>query len=198
MINNDQSYLNALRNSRYQFAKLLAGIFFISFITACQNDLKKINSLPDFANQPVESAKDISILRSDSGKLQLYMTSPQLDRYQGEQSYTKYPKGIHIVFYDEKMKEKMKLSANYAVNFEAKGIMEMKNNVVIIDIKKGDTIYTESLVRDQKKNTISSNVFVKRVNKDGVLYGEGFDADESFNNYNLRRPRGSINLDKTE
>jgi LPS export ABC transporter protein LptC len=160
--------------------------------------MEKIKSLPDFVNLPVESAKDIVILRSDSGKLQLYMTSPQLDRYQGEQSYSKYPKGLHVVFYDLNRKEKMKLSANYAVDYEDRKVMEVKNNVVIIDFKKGDTIYTESLLWDKNKKTISSNSFVKRVNKDGVLYGEGFDADESFNNYQLRRPRGSINFDKNK
>jgi len=126
------------------------------------------------------------------------MTSPQSDLYQGEQSYTKFPKGLRVIFYNENKKEKMKLSANYAINYEDKKIMEVKNNVIIIDYKKGDTIYTESLLWDQNRKTLSSNVFVKRVNKDGILYGDGFDADESFNNYTLRRPRGSINIDKTE
>ena len=76
--------------------------------------------------------------------------------------------------------------------------MEAKNNVVIIDYKKGDTIYTESIVWDQNRRTISSNVAVKRVNKSDILYGDGFDADDSFNNYIIRRPRGNINIDKSE
>jgi len=191
-------FLNSENNSRYQILKLMAGIFLISFLIACQNDLKKIKSLTDFVNLPVESAKDIAILRSDSGKLQLFMTSPQLDRYQGEQSYSKYPKGLSVIFYDENRKEKMKLSANYAINYEDRKVMEVKNNVIIIDFNKGDTIYTESLLWDQNRKTISSNVFVKRVNKDGILYGDGFDADESFTNYVLRRPRGGFNIDKNE
>lgn len=182
----------------YQIIKLITGILSLSLLIACQNDLKKIKSLTDFANLPVESAKDISILRSDSGRLQLFMTSPQLDRYQSEQSYSKYPKGLKVIFYDENRKEKMKLSANYALNYEDKKIMEVKNNVIIIDFKKGDTIYTESLLWDQNRKTISSSVAVTRVNKDGTLYGDGFDADENFENYVLRHPHGKINIDKTE
>lgn len=138
------------------------------------------------------------MIRSDSGRIQLFMTSPQLDRYQSDQSYSKFPKGLNIVFYDENKNIKSKLSANYAINYEDRRIMEIKNNVVIIDITKGDTIYTESLIWDQNTKNISSNVFVRKVNKDGVLYGDGFDSDESFNNYILRRPRGSINIDKKE
>ncbi|MFZ4399499.1 MAG: LPS export ABC transporter periplasmic protein LptC [Bacteroidales bacterium] len=178
--------------------KLLIGIFLILIVVSCKNDMKKIKSLTDFVNLPVESAKDIRILRSDSGRLQLFMTSPQLDRYQSEQSYSKYPKGLNVVFYDLNRSEKMKLSANYAVNYEDRKIMEVKNNVVIIDYKKGDTIYTESLLWDQNKKTISSSVAVTRVNKDGTLYGDGFDADESFNNYILRRPHGNVNIDKSK
>jgi len=158
--------------------------------------MEKIKSLTDFANLPVESAKDITVLRSDSGKLQIFMTSPQLDRYQGEQSYSKYPKGLSVTFYDNNKKESMKLTANYAVDYEERRIMEVKNNVIIIDFKKGDTIYTESLSWDKNRKTIFSNVLVKRVNKSGVLYGDGFDADENFNNYLLRRPRGGFSLDK--
>ena len=177
---------------------LFAGILLVFTTISCQNDIEKIKSLTDFATLPVESAKDIVVIISDSGRLQIYLTSPQLDRYQGEQSYSKYPKGLNVVFYDKNKKEKMKLSADYAVNYEEKKIMEAKNNVVIVDFKKGDTIYTESIVWDQNRRTISSNVAVKRVNKNDVLYGDGFDADDSFNNYTIRRPRGNINIDKNE
>ncbi len=160
--------------------------------------MKKIKSLTDFINLPVESAKDITVLRSDSGKLQIFMTSPQLDRYQGEQSYSKYPKGLCVIFYDENRKEIRKLSANYAVDYDERRVMEAKNNVIIIDFKKGDTIYTESILWDRNRKSISSNVLVKRVNKNNILYGDGFDADDSFNNYSLRHPRGNINIDRKE
>ncbi len=147
---------------------------------------------------PVESAKNISLIRSDSAKLILIMTSPQLDRYQDEQSYTKFPKGLKVVFYDQNKNIKSQLTAKYAVNYEDRKLMEIKSNVIIIDFDKGDTIYTESLNWDQNTKKIFSNSLVKKVNKDETLYGDGFDSDESFSNYTLRRPRGEINLDKEE
>ncbi|MFZ4414246.1 MAG: LPS export ABC transporter periplasmic protein LptC [Bacteroidales bacterium] len=198
MTHKNTTDLHFKKNSRIQVIKLLAGIFFFCLLVSCQNDMKKIKSLTDFINLPVESAKDITVLRSDSGKLQIYMTSPQLDRYQGEQSYSKYPKGLCVIFYDENRKEIRKLSANYAVDYDERKVMEAKNNVIIIDFKKGDTIYTESILWDRNRKSISSNVLVKRVNKNNILYGDGFDADDSFNNYTLRRPRGNINIDRNE
>ncbi len=188
---------NNLLTLRLLKTKALVFLLFINLIS-CTNDIDKINSFKNINNLPIESARNITMIRSDSGLIQLYMTSPQLDRYQSEQSFSKFPKGLKVIFYDENKNVKSKLSANYAINYEDRGLMEIKNNVIIIDIAKGDTIYTESLNWDQNIKKISSNVFVKKVNKDGILYGEGFDADESFNNYTLRRPRGTINLDKTE
>jgi LPS export ABC transporter protein LptC len=198
LINKNRFNLYLNRIFQLQIINLLAGILFVFIIVSCQNDIEKIKSLTNFTTLPIESAKDIVVIISDSGRLQIFLTSPQLDRYQGEQSYSKYPKGLNVVFYDNNKKEKMKLSADYAVNYEERKVMEAKNNVVIIDFKKGDTIYTESIVWDQNRRTISSNVAVKRVNKDNVLYGDGFDADDSFNNYIIRRPRGNINIDKSE
>ena len=147
---------------------------------------------------PVESAKNISLIRSDSAKLILIMTSPQLDRFQDEQSYTKFPKGLKVVFYDQNKNIKSQLTAKYAVNYEDRRLMEIKNNVVIIDFVKGDTIYTESLNWNENTKKIYSNSLVKKVNKDETLYGDGFDSDENLSNYTLRRPRGEINLDKEE
>ncbi len=180
-------------NIRFYSIFLVIGYCF--FFISCKNDLEKINILTDVSKMPVESAKEVTTIRSDSGKIQFFMTSPQLDRYQGELSLTKFPKGLKVLFYDNLMNVKMMLSANYAVNYEDRKTFELKNNVIIIDYKKGDTIYTESMTWDQNKRTISSDVLVKRINKDGVLYGEGFDADENFNDYTLRRPRGTITVD---
>ena len=127
------------------------------------------------------------------------MKSKQLDRYEGEQSYSKFPKGLDVIFYDQFKQVKTHLTANYAINYEDRRIMEVQNNVVIVDVKKGDTIYTEQLTWNQNRRIIYSNSFVKRVNKDGsILYGDGFDSDDNFEKYTLRRPRGTFNIDKEQ
>ena len=106
---------------------LFAGILLVFTTISCQNDIEKIKSLTDFATLPVESAKDIVVIISDSGRLQIYLTSPQLDRYQGEQfPILNILKDSMLFFMTKNKKEKMKLSADYAVNYEEKKIMEAK------------------------------------------------------------------------
>ena len=173
-------------------------LLYLSF-SSCKNDIEKVKSFDKFTTAPVESAKDITVIRSDSGNIQMLMTSKQLDRYEGEQMYTKFPKGLKVLFYDQMKMVKTILTANYAINYEDRRVLEANNNVVIVDIKKGDTIYTEQIIWDQNRRVIYSSTPVKRVNKDGsTLYGDGFDADESFESYQLRRPRGSMVIDKEQ
>ncbi len=174
-------------------------ILLLVFLFSCKNDMVKVNMLNNFLIEPVESAKDITVIRSDSGNVQVYMTSKQLDRYEGEQAITKFPKGLKVIFYDKLKQVKTILTANYAINYEDRKVMEVQNNVKIVDVKKGDTIYTEQITWDINRRLIFSSSFVRRIAKDGsILYGDGFDSDDNFEKYTLRRPRGTFNIDKDQ
>ncbi len=179
--------------------RILYGIPILSFIflLSCKNDMEKIKLISNFNNTPIESAKDITVIRSDSGNVQIYMTSSQLDRYEGEQLYTKVPKGLKVVFYDQNKQIKTLLTANYAINYEDRRVMEVQNNVVIVDVRKGDTIHTDKLTWDQNRRQIFSSSPVTKISQDGsTLHGDGFDSDDNFENYTLRNPRGSLFIDK--
>ncbi len=179
--------------------RILYGIPILSFIflLSCKNDMEKIKLISNFNNTPIESAKDITVIRSDSGNVQIYMTSSQLDRYEGEQLYTKFPKGLKVVFYDQNKQIKTLLTANYAINYEDRRVMEVQNNVVIVDVRKGDTIHTDKLTWDQNRRQIFSSSPVTKISQDGsTLHGDGFDSDDNFENYTLRNPRGSLFIDK--
>ncbi len=90
------------------------------------------------------------------------------------------------------MRVKTSLRANYAITWNSRKLMEARNDVVIIS--KDEIINTEHIVWDQRRRVIFSDVFVKRTNKDGVMYGDGFDADETFNKYSIRNPRGTFSV----
>lgn len=130
------------------------------------------------------------MIYSDSGKIQFKLTSPQLNRYKTEDPYNEFPKGLTIIAYDSLMRVKTSMRANYAIMWINKNLMEAKNDVVIVS--KDETINTEHIVYDKRRRVIFSEVFVKRTNKDGVMYGDGFDADETFNKYTIRNPRGTF------
>ena len=60
--------------------------------------------------------------------------------------------------------------------------------------RKNEILNTEHLIWDQSKKTIFSNVAVKITTNDEVIYGDGFESDETFNKYEILNPRGTINV----
>jgi LPS export ABC transporter protein LptC len=158
--------------------------------------MSTISSLSTSDTLPAETARDVEVIYSDSGKILIKLITPRLDRFQKKASpYIEFPEGLRLLFYDSAMKVKSELTANYGINWENKKIMEVKNNVVITDYEKNEVLNTEDIVWDQKKHSIYSDVFVKRTTSDGVLYGDGFDADESLKNYKLRNPHGVFTVE---
>ncbi len=165
---------------------------------SCKNDMKTISSLSTNDTLPTETARDIEVYYSDSGNVLIKLVSPTLNRYDKKEPYLEFPDGLHLYFYDSLKRVKTELTANYGISYEKKKIMEVKDDVVIRDYEKDEVINTEHITWDQRNHKIFSNAFVKRTTKDGVLYFDGFDADESFSNYTFRKPRGVFTIEDKE
>jgi len=180
------------------FLKIVAATIVAAAVFSCKNDMKTISALTvdDYAS--AETAKKVEVLYSDSGKVLIKLETEQLKRYAAEEPYLEFPEGLILYFYDSLMNVKTKLTANYGVSWEKTKIMEVKDDVVIIDFEKGETLNTEHLIWDQRQQKIYSDVFVKRTSPDGVLYGDGFDAAESMKSYTLRNPRGIFTVEENQ
>lgn len=166
--------------------------------TACSNDLETVKHISARDTLPIESAKNIEAIYSDSGRTIIYIYSVQMDKFLGNNTYMEFPKGLKVLYYDTAMQVKSMLTANYAIVKDKEKIMEAKNNVVIFDKVKDVTINTEHIIWDQQKKVVYSNCFVKKTSKDGVMFGDGFDADETFSRYTVRNPKGEINVKENE
>lgn len=159
---------------------------------SCENDITTINNLTSKDKTPDESAKDVTIIYSDSGMVEFVLTSPNLDKYYSNESYIEFPKGIKIFTYGDSNIVKNTLTANYAINFESRKMMEAKSKVIIKNMQTNEIIETEHIVWDQLNHKIFSDVFIKRTNSEGIMYGDGFDADEKFTKYSIRNPRATL------
>ena len=160
------------------FSVIRVSVFFLSFflLISCKNDLKKIyeletDTLPDLI------VKEPVIIRSVSGKVDTKVEAPSMKRFSGEAPYTEFPEGVFITFFESDKSMKSSLSAKYGVSKEKENTMEARNNVIIIDYTKGDTIYTEQVIWNQNTDTIHSDKPLKRINGENVTYGKGFTMD---------------------
>lgn len=180
------------------FVKSIVVIFFATMLFACKNDMKTISSLSTSDTLPTESARDIEFFYSDSGNVVIKLMSPLLNRYQKDEPYLEFPEGLHLLFFDSLKNVKTELTANYGISWEDKKTMEVKNDVVITDHEKDEVLNTEQIIWDQRRHVIYSDVFVKRTTRDGVMYFDGFEADENFNTYTFRKPRGVFTIEEKE
>ena len=183
---------------------LLKGLIFFSFATltifsSCKNKIEDIKAITYLDTFPVETGKNIEIIYSDSAKIQTIIKSPYYKRYAGKNPYVEMPQGIDAVFYDSAMRVKTHLTSKYAIKYDKKNVMEVRNDVVVIN-EKGERLNTEQLIWDEKIRRIYTDVFVKITTPDKVFHGEGLDADDSFMKWVIKKPRGTfyVNTDNTE
>jgi LPS export ABC transporter protein LptC len=178
--------------------KSIAVLWIAAMLFACKNDMETITSLTVDDSVASETAKDIEMIYSDSGKILIKLISPLLNRYMSDEPYLEFPEGLHLFFYDSVMQVQSELTANYGINWEDKKLMEVKDDVVITNHPKKEILNTEHVIWDQRIKKIYSDVFVKRTSPEGVLYGEGFDADESLKAWKLRKVSGEFTFEDNE
>ena len=177
---------------------LLAGVVSLFTIcVSCSNDMETIRFF-EKKEMPLQTLSDAEILRSKDGNVQVRVLAPEINRYDGENARTEYPKGVLLQFYDANKKVKSTLTAKYAIDSDRKNQIIARNNVIIIDHQTGDTTYMETLVWDRNEKRIFSNNPLMSVNGQRVTYGDGFVSDEKLENPRILRQRGTIEFDEEE
>lgn len=172
---------------------------FVSFlISSCENDIKVVNSLNSSDTMPVETARNIEVIYSDSGEIQVWLKSPLYNSYEGKDPYTEFPNGVEVIFYNPGKKIKSTMRANYAIIHDKTKIMEARYNVVVVGVEKKESLNTEHLIWDEHLSRIYSDVFVKVTTQDKVLFGQGFESDQTFDNWNILKPTGFISVKQDE
>ena len=166
-------------------------------LSACENDLEKVTLVSEKDSAPVETSEGLTILYSDSARVKVKITAPRLVRIDAEKPYTELPDGVHVEFYDPQMRINSTLDSKYALRRDAEGIMEAKNDVVVVNAK-GEKLNTEHLVWNEKTAKISSDKFVKITTADKIIYGNGFEANQDFTSYKIFNIKGTITINKDE
>jgi len=158
---------------------------------SCENDLAIVKSLMVDEKFPSEVLSDAVVLYSDSAILKARLTAPKMEHYLEKDPYVELTEGINLVFYSEDGKITSHLTANYAINYERQNRMEAKGDVVLIN-EAGEKLNTEHLIWNQKEERIYSEEFVKITTADEIIWGEGFESNQSFTNFKIKHIKGTI------
>jgi len=192
-----------------RFKKLISfriwEVTFFSFIVllamllgSCENDISKIKTVTNTVDLPAVTAEGFEVLVSDSSVIRSKIQTPLFIKHDNEKDpYIEFPKGVKIEKYDARMNVISSITALYAKNFTGEDRWEAKNNVIAVTAK-GDTLKTEYLVWDTKKQKIYSDQFVKIISKDRIYTGIGFESNQDFSSYHIKNLKGNmyVNVDK--
>jgi LPS export ABC transporter protein LptC len=131
----------------------------------------------DILTLPSQVGKDIKTIYTDSGKIQLVLTAPLMERYEkSETPYTEFKSGINVLFHDGHKEPVASVSAKYAKYTDNKNLWELQDSVVAIN-ENNEKLETELLFWDQKKNFIYTDRFVKITTEDQIIQGYGLESD---------------------
>ena len=171
---------------------VLSVIACLFLLVSCENDIAKIKTLAITEDLPAFTVEGLERLSSDSTVIRFKMQTPELIMHSNEKDpYTEFPKGIKIEKYDAKMNIVSSITAQYAKSFTSDERLEAKNNVVAVNLQ-GDTLKTEYLVYDTRKQKIYSDQFVKIIRKDQIITGVGFESNQDFSSYHIKNPTGHV------
>ncbi len=176
-------------------ATTIIGIFLFS----CQTDLKQINQLTQNPNEPLREAETLKVIYSKKGQKVVKIESPKMQEYKNKtQHYVDMPQGIAVYFYDSLEQISSSITANSATYNQKTHIFDARGNVVVKNIAKKQQLNTEHLIWKQDERKIMSDEFVKITTEEQIIMGQGLEADESFESYQINKITGTITLQDAE
>ena len=170
-------------------------IILILLFTSCKNDLEEIDRVINREMIAVETAKDVSILYSDSAMIRVRVEGPimlrHLDKENPRQEFTD---GVKVVFFASGQNVESILTAKFAQRLEKKNQIIVRDSVVW-ESAEGEKLETEELIWEERKARIYTNRFVTITKPDEVIYGYGFEAKQDFSEWSINAVEGELKSD---
>lgn len=164
---------------------------------SCKTNIEEVQKLDKREEFPTMITHNSEIVYTENGKIKIKVLSPLLQYYQdAEEPYNEFDKGITVYSYNDSMAIESKLTANYAIFYEKKKLWIARHDVVVVNSKR-ETLNTERLFWDQEAKRIYTHDMVVITQGEDVLVGEeGMESDETFENWELIKPRGSVTFEQ--
>jgi LPS export ABC transporter protein LptC len=166
---------------------------FICALFSCKNG-DQVEELQPYKGALIE-VDSVETLYTDSSRLKIRLTAPQ--ELEFENGNREFPKGINIEFYNEKQEKTSTLTANYGKYNKEKNLYTATGNVVVKNLAEGKSLKTEILNWNPFTEKVFTEENVTIQTPEDILWGKGLDADQRFEHYKIREPKGEMSVDET-
>jgi LPS export ABC transporter protein LptC len=149
---------------------------------------------------PVAEVVNFETTYNDSGVIRYHLTAPRLLNFQqqrnpAKEAYYEFPEGFHLQKYDQSGKTESEMSGNYGKVLWDQKLWYASGNVIMIN-NKGDTLRTEELNFDEKKDLIYTDKFVSIKKGDQYFTGSGgFRSDAQMTKWTFMKAQGHVYLE---
>lgn len=195
-----QPFVSKSKNTSIQIFKSIAATLGVAvlFLSCQKNNLEQVKAFSHPPGAPEIVADSLHVFYSDSAVTRFSLECPKLLMYQDEEEpYNEFPEGFRLVQYDRNKKITSSIEARYGKYFQKKELWEAKQNVIAVS-EKGDTLKTELLYWDEKKEMIYTDQYVKIIQKEQIITGIGLESDMQMNRYKIIQPKGTITVEVEE
>lgn len=153
---------------------------------AAEESLKEIPSMATY---------DVSMLISDSGVIKYRASADTWLHYGMDKSneYQYFPQGIFLEQLDSAFNSAASIQADTAYNYETKQLWHLIKNVHIVNAAN-EHFYTQELFWNVRTHKVYSDSTIRIERPDAILIGVGFESDDRFTNYTIRKPTGIFPL----
>ncbi len=167
-------------------------------VFSCKNTLSEAEPL-DLQKTPLQTVDSMYMIQSVNGKLRMRVATGMLKRYETDTLSTEvFPDGIMVYAYDDDGNLETTIRAR-----EARHTHDKRNNaetwkaygdVVVRNIMKKETMETDTLYWDRKKQEIYTDCYIRLYSPDGFMQGYGMHSDEKARNSIIHRPFNSYSV----
>ena len=163
-------------------------------IIGCSTDIGEVNkhTSNDFLQK--EEAKYVTILYSDSAQVKVRITADKMIRHLDRMSpKEEFPEGIFVEFLSERGRPTSWLEADRAIRYEKDGEVVASGNAKFYN-RKEEMLTSTELIWNENDQRLYTNKFVRitQPEKGDTSYGYGFEANEEFTQFEIKRKTSSI------
>ena len=183
-------------------AALVMGCFFV--LPSCENDVNEVNDLYK-KKTGFEEALEIESYLSQDGFVKAKLVAPYMRRYvtesraDADSPFVEFPRSLHVDFFDSSGAKESYLDANYGKYFELERKVLLRDSVVVINTKNGDTLSTMKLWWDQNSSEFYTDDTARIYQPDKViLAAAGLQAAQDLSNIVFFKSSGVIAVPKDD
>ena len=174
--------------------KSIAIVGSIAMLFSCANSTKEVRDFLAAKNLPIGEAKNAYHVYKDSGRITSKLITPLMLDFSNRKShpYSEFPNGIKIINFENKGKDSVTITGNYALSYSKTLVSEIEGNVVVINHTEKSRLETEQLFWDQNSQYFfTEKVFLLTTLKD-TIKGVGFESKEDLSKHLEKNITGTL------